>query len=128
MGAQVAKHNDKLLSSAKTRETRTPHFATTRRARLVIVPFQMIVQGMAPCTRLLVRNNKEEEDCYAGLAKKIKIEHKPKGYTTLSTHFWKDMEAGEGGGGKTWIEDTGIKYPNIQPSYKNVQLMFKRKI
>ena len=51
-----------------------------------------------------VQNNKWEEECYIGLAKKFKKrfgKHKTAlqdipidGHTTLSTHFWKQVEAG----------------------------------
>ena len=106
MGTQVAKHNAKLLSSAKTGGTRKPPSCNCQKSKVGDCPIPGACNTDGVVYQAIVRNNKGDEECYVGLAKNFKKRfnghkatikvHKPDGNTTLSTHFWKEKEAGGG--------------------------------
>ena len=97
MGAQVAKHNARLLSSAKTRGKRKSPSCNCQISKKGECPIPGACNTDGAVYQATVRNNKGEEECYVGLAKKFKKryskhkatinEYKPEGNTTLSTHY-----------------------------------------
>jgi hypothetical protein len=104
MGAQVAKHNAKLLSTAKTKGKRMSPSCNCQKSKIHENPIPGACNTDRAVYQAIVRNNKGEEECYEGLAKSFKKtynknkatinEYKPEGNTTLSTHYLKKREAG----------------------------------
>ena len=104
MGAHVAKHNAKLLSSAKPRGGRKQPSCNCQKSKVGDCPIPGACNTDGAVYQATVTNNKGEEEFYIGLAKNFKKryskhkatlnEYKPEGNTTLSTHYWKEKEAG----------------------------------
>ena len=103
MGAQVARHNSKIIRSAQNGPARTPPSCNCQKSRIDECPLPGACNQDGVVYQATVKSRGGEET-YIGLAKNFKKRfggHKrtlqtkrEEGKTTLSTHFWKEIEAG----------------------------------
>ena len=69
MGAQVAKHNAKVLSSAKPRGTKKPPSCNCQKSKIGECPIPGACNTDGAVYQATVKNNVGDEECYIGLAK-----------------------------------------------------------
>ena len=105
MGAQIAKHNSKLLKSEGGSDKPTPKCNCQKsRKDDCPIPGACVQEGVV--YQATVTNNRGDKEKYIGLAKNFKqrySKHKAsmqkktgENSTTLSSHFWNEKEGGEG--------------------------------
>ena len=105
MGAQVSKHNNKLLRNSEGGQTKPPIKCNCQTSKKKDCPLPGACNQEGVVYQAKVTNNKGETEKYIGVAKKFKhryskhkssMEKKVKtNSTTLSTHFWKEKDGGK---------------------------------
>ena len=135
MGAQVAKHNAKVLSSAKPRGTKKPPSCNCQKSKIGECPIPGACNTDGAVYQATVKNNVGDEECYIGLANNFKKRynkhkatikvHKPEGNTTLSTHYWAEKDAGRDPKIEWKILEKNI--PTYNPVTKKCKLCIREK-
>ena len=135
MGAQVAKHNAKILNGEKDGGAKKPPSCNCQRSKLKDCPLPGACNSDGVVYQATVRNNQGGEETYVGLAKNFKKRYgkhkstltvyKPDGNTTLSTHFWQEKEAGRDPKVKWKILEKNI--PTYNPVTKICRLCIREK-
>ena len=121
MGAQVRKHNNKILNNAnKKQSNRTPPSCNCIKSKKNECPLPGECNQQGVIYQATVENKKGEKETYIGLAAKFKArfyKHRqsmevqnPENSTTLSTHFWDQVT----NIGKVWK----FKIQKIQPPFQ----------
>ena len=105
MGAKVRRHNNKILNNTKKKQkTRTPPSCNCRKSKKNECPLPGACNQQGVIYQATVENKKAEKETYIGLASKFKArfyKHRQsmevqtsENSTTLSTHFWNQLETG----------------------------------
>ena len=104
MGAQVAKHNAKILKNSKGGQNKQAPSCNCQKSRISERPLHGRCNTNGVVYQAIVRSNTGGEESYIGLAKNFKkrfrqhkasmTDKKSEGATTLSSHFWKVKESG----------------------------------
>ena len=102
MAARIARHNAKILKNADKKKQRKSPKCNCRTKEDCPIPGACNQEGVV--YKATVKNNTGGEETYTGLASNFKKRHykhkasmekmNPENSTTLSTHFWKEFEAG----------------------------------
>ena len=134
MGAQVAKHNAKILNSSKNAPTRAPPSCNCQKSKVDECPLPGACNQDGAVYQTTVGNTRGNEETYVGQAKNFKkrwykhktdLEKKPEKPTTLSTYFWKEMEAGREPTVRWKILEKNI--PDFNPLTGKCQLCIREK-
>ena len=104
MGAQVAKHNGKLLRKSTDGSARPAPKCNCQKSKKKDCPIPGSCNQDGVVYQATVTSTGGNEECYIGLAKNFKNrfgKHKasmkkksPENSTTLSSHYWREFEAG----------------------------------
>ena len=104
MGAQVAKHNSKILRNSKEVMTRPPPACNCQKSKAENCPLPGACNQDGVVYQTTITTSNRSSECYIGLAKNFKKrfrkhrdtlkEKKTEGNTTMSNHYWKVKEAG----------------------------------
>ena len=105
MGAQVNRHNRKILNNSnKNRKAKTPPSCNCIKSKKSECPLPGACNQQGVVYQATVENKLGQKETYIGLANKFKkrfYKHRksmevqdPNNSTTLSTHFWNEVEAG----------------------------------
>ena len=122
MGAQISKHNQKILRQSQGGATKPPPSCNCQKSRKKDCPIPGACNQDGVVYQASVTNNKGAEKNYIGLAKNFKSRYRkhkksletkdPKNSTTLSTYVWKEKEEGrEPPIGTYFGLDIGENYP-----------------
>ena len=105
MGAQVAKHNSKLLRNSEMGQAKPPIKCNCQTSKKKDCPLPGACNQEGVVYQAKVTNNKGETEKYIGIAKKFKHRYSKlkksmkvklkTNSTTLSTHFWKEKDEGK---------------------------------
>ena len=104
MGAQVAKHNGKLLNKSEGATSRPPPKCNCQKSKVKDCPLPGCCNQEGVVYQATVTNSRGNTENYVGLAKHFKkrygkhkasmLKKTPENSTTLSSHFWRETEAG----------------------------------
>ena len=104
MGAQISKHNNRLLRNSEGGQAKPPPRCNCQISKKQNCPLPGACVQEGVVYQAKITNNRGEEEKYIGIAKKFKqryskhkksMENKIKtNSTTLSSHFWKETEGG----------------------------------
>ena len=104
MGAQIAKHNGKLMKKTEDEPSRPPPKCNCQKSKQKDCPLPGSCNQDGVVYQATVNNSVGNKKHYVGLAKKIKnrwrkhkdsmLKKNPENSTTLSTYFWKETEEG----------------------------------
>ena len=104
MGAQISKHNQKILRQSQGGAAKPPPSCNCQKSRKKDCPIPGACNQDGVVYQASVTNNKGAEKNYIGLAKNFKKRYRkhkdsletknPKNSTTLSTYVWKEKEEG----------------------------------
>ena len=133
MGAQVARHNSKVLRNSKEVMTRPPPSCNCQKSKVDNCPLPGACNQDGVVYQANIASRSQES--YIGLAKNFKKrfrkhrdtmkEKKTEGNTTLSNHYWKEVEAG-GDPKVTWkVLESNI--PTYNPVTKICKLCIREK-
>ena len=132
MGAQVARHNSKVLRNSKEVMTRPPPSCNCQKSKVENCPLPGACNQDGVVYQSTITSRSQES--YIGLAKNFKKrfrkhrdtmkEKKTEGNTTLSNHYWKEVEAG-GDPKVTWkVLESNI--PTYNPVTKICKLCIRQ--
>ena len=104
MGASIARHNSKILRASNGAPKRSPPSCNCQKSKKKDCPLPGACNQEGVIYQATVKNNQGGKETYIGLAEKFKkrvykhnasMETKnPKTTTTLSAHYWTELEAG----------------------------------
>ena len=104
MGAQVAKHNAKLLKNSEGATSRPPPKCNCQTSKVKDCPLPGRCNQEGVVYQATVTNSRGDTENYVGLAKNFKkrygkhkasmLKKTPENSTTLSSYFWDETEAG----------------------------------
>ena len=133
MGAKIARHNAKILKNSMNSNHNNPPSCNCRNKEDCPIPWACNQVGVI--YQATINNNKGESETYIGLASKFKSRHykhkssmetyNPENSTTLSTHFWKELDAGRQPSISWKIIEKNI--PSYNPVTSKCQLCIREK-
>ena len=104
MGAQIAKHNGKLMKKTEDEPSRPPLKCNCQKSKQKDCPLPGSCNQDGVVYQATVNNSVGDKKHYVGLAKHFKnrwrkhkdsmLKKTPENSTTLSTYFWKETEEG----------------------------------
>ena len=135
MGAQVAKHNAKILRNSNNVTTRAPPSCNCQKSKVGDCPLPGACNQDGVIYKATVTSSGGGQEHYVGLAKNFKkryAKHKrsmkyklPEESTTLSTHFWTEKDLG-GEPRVSWkILESNI--PDFNPVTRTCKLCLREK-
>ena len=132
MGAQVAKHNSKVLRGPTNRD---PPSCNCQKSKVSKCPLPGACNSNGVIYQATVTNSMGDEEHYLGLAKNFKKRYskhkaslktnKRKGSTTLSTYYWHEKDAGRDPDVMWKIIENNI--PAFNPVTKTCRLCLREK-
>ena len=106
MGADVAKHNSKLMKNSEGVPGKPPPKCNCQKSKKGECPIPGACNQEGVIYQATVTNSRGDQESYVGLAKNFKqryskhkssmLKKSAETSTTLSTYFWKEKEAGRG--------------------------------
>ena len=136
MGASIARHNSKILRASNGAPKRSPPSCNCQKSKKKDCPLPGACNQEGVIYQATVNNNQGGKETYIGLAEKFKkrvykhnasMETKnPKTTTTLSAHYWTELEAGREPEVSWKILEK--KHTIIQPCDRNLSAVHQRKI
>ena len=135
MGAQVAQHNSRILKANSEAPKRPPPSCNCQKSKKGECPLPGACNQEGVIYQATVKNSKGEKETFVGLAEKFKKRHykhkasmevkNPDNTTTLSAHFWAELEAGRAPR-VTWrVLENNI--PSFNPLTGKCQLCIRKK-
>ena len=135
MGAQVAKHNGKLLRKSDGGSARPPPKCNCQVSKKKDCPIPGSCNQDGVVYQATVANSRGDSECYVGLAKNFKARYgkhtasmrkkTPENSTTLSSYFWRETEAGRDPKIVWKILESNI--PTFYPVTKHCKLCLREK-
>ena len=102
MGAEISKHNNKILKNSQKKESRKKPSCNCQKSKVSECPLPGQCNTNGVVYQATVTNNTGAKETYIGLAKNFKkkyrqhkksmIDRREEGATTLSTHFWQQKD------------------------------------